>query len=69
MLYRLTPRDDVFWVASVSLKACPGEGRYNTAALSAIGLEPGAKYRDYKSNYPVDYRREDHNFDWLGSNT
>ena len=24
--------------------------------------------KHYESNYPVDYRREDHNFDWLGSN-
>ena len=33
--------------------------------LSSVRRE--TKTRHYESNYPVDYRREDHNFDWLGS--
>ena len=62
MLYRLTPR------SGVSLKHRRGARRYNNATPGKSWLSSLAHAgRDYKSNCPVDYRREDHNFDWLGS--
>lgn len=64
MLYRLTPRD------GVSLKHRL-EVADTITRRKSIGQILSLSYvrRDYKSNYPVDYRREDHIFDWLGSTT
>jgi len=63
-----------YGVSSCSLKPCFLEAglrdsRYNDALPVTFGFRAWCRRHAHESNFPVEYRREDHNFDWLGSTT